>query len=140
MIRLAFCKRVVSLFKVQHAVGHVGDDAALGRADDPAVRLAFGPAPNRHLAGGAVGQDPIRPILVSQREAAPHLNGIYAKKIKHVLVHDGQLLGDVVDPDRFLGQAQVIPQPRVGNGGDARRAMARKIHRDAVGFLMIECG
>jgi len=67
----------------------------------------------------------------------------YLPQIKEgydVFVHDGQLLDGVIDADGFLGQAEVIAQPRVSHSGDARRAVARQINRHAVRFLVIQSG
>ena len=110
------------------------------RAQHPLAVVALRQGPGGHQAGRAIGQRPLGPVLVFERKGPAQLDGVHLEPLQHVLVHDGELLDGVIDADGFLGQAEVIAQPRVGHGGDARRAVAGQINRHAVRFLVIQRG
>ena len=138
---VAVQERPVALLEVQRPVGHLRQHAAaaLG-ANDPLARLSFGQGPGGHLAGRAVGQDPVGPILVFQREPAAQLDRVDAEPLQNVFVDDRQLLHRVVDADRPLGQPQGLAQLAIGDRGNARRTVGPEIDRHAIGLLVIQGG
>ena len=101
---------------------------------------SFGQGPGGHLAGRAVGQDPVGPILIFQREPAAQLDRVDAEPLQDVFVDDRQLLHRVVDADRPLGQPQGLAQLAIGDRGNARRTVAPEIDRHAIGLLVIQGG
>ncbi len=130
--------RPIALFKVQRPVGHLGQDAAAGRTHDPAAFLALRQRPSGHLAGRAVGQRPVGPVFVLQREPAPHFDRVHAEPLQHVLVHNRQLLHRIVDADRALRQSQRGSQLAIRDRCDARRAMTAQVDRDPVRLFVIQ--
>ena len=133
-------ERPVTLLEVDGPVGHPGEHSAAGRTQHPLFLLPLGQGPGGHLAGRAVGQRPVGPVLVFQRKSAPQLDRIDLEPFEHVVVDDGQLLDRVVDADRPRRQAQGLAQLGIRHRGDARRAMPAKIDRRLVGLPMIERG
>ncbi len=98
----------------------------------------FGLGPGRHVAGGAVGQYPVRPVFVLEREGAAQLDRVHLEPLEEVLVHDGELLDGVIDADGFEGQLKVLAQPGVSHSGDARGAVAGQVNRHPVRFLVVQ--
>ncbi len=133
-------ERPVALLEVERAVGHLGQHAAAGRTDHPLARLPLGQRPGRHLAGRPVGQHPVGPVLGVQREAAAQLDRVHAEAVQHVLVDDGQLLHGVVDADGPRRQTQSPTELAIGDGRDARRAMAAEVDRHPIRLAVLQGG
>ncbi len=93
-------------------------------AQDPLTFDPLGPRPDRHLAGRAVGQRPVGPVLVLQGEPAPQLDRVDVEPVQHVLVDDRQLLDRIVDADRPWLEPQMLR-------GAARRRSPRCPTTDA---------
>ena len=55
-------------------------------------------------------------------------------------INDGELLDDVVDSRRAGREAEGLPQLGIGEGRDARRAVAREDHGHAVRLLVVQRG
>ena len=68
------------------------------------------------LTGSSIGKDPGFPIAVLEQKAPSHFDAVDPEQVQHILIHNGQLLHHVIDPDGFLLQAQVLSKPVVGNG------------------------
>ncbi len=131
-------QREVGLLEVQGAVGHLGEDLAVPGSDDPTVRFPLDVGPDGYEARCAVRQCPRGPVVRTQGKTPPHLDRIDPKTFEHILPYDGQLLHDIIDVDRGGGQSQSLSQLRVGQGGDAGRAMAGKVNGDARRLMMIQ--
>jgi len=97
-----------------------------------------GDRPGGHEAFGAVGQRPGRPVAVTQGKAPAQLDGIDAEPLENVLIHDRQLLHDVVDANRNRRQAQKRSQLRIRQRSNSGRTMSRQVHGDAVGRAMVQ--
>ena len=57
--------------------------------------------------------------MIFTGERAAQFDGVHAEARQHILVHNGQLLHRIINPDRFPGQTEKFAQPRVRHGGDA---------------------
>jgi hypothetical protein len=73
-------------------------------------------------------------------ESPAQLDGVDVEPLQHVLVDDRKLLDRVVDADRPLFQAQGLAELGIGNGRDARGAVAAEVDRHAIRFPMIQGG
>ena len=134
-------ERPIALFEVQGPVGHRRQRAAAGfGANDPLARLALRQGPDGHLAGRAVGQDPIGPVAVVQGEPPTQFDRVDAEPLQHVFVDDRQLLHRVVDADRPVRQSQGLAQLAISDRRDARTAVGPEIDRHAIGLLVIQGG
>jgi len=131
---------VVELLEVQRPVGHVGEDRSAVGAYDPTVWLPFDVRPCRHEARRPIRQRPGRPVLVTECKPAPEFDGIDAKSVEDVLVHDGQLLDDVVDPDGFRRKAQKAPQLRIGQCGDTGGPVPGQVDGHTIRRTVVKCG
>ena len=129
----------VALFEIDGAVGHAGQHPAALGPQHPLLLLPFGHGPGRHLAGRAVGQRPVGPVLVRQGKPAAQLDRVHAESFEHVVVDNGQLLEGVVDANRPRRQAELATELRIGHGRNARRAMSAEIDGYFVGRSMAEC-
>ena len=100
-------ERIVGLFEVECPVGHLGDHTARWRANDPAA-LPPVPARSRPATGTACRlAGPNRPNPNRARaNPLPNSIGVDTESIEHIVIHDGQLLLDVVD-----AQASFSPGP-----------------------------
>ena len=75
---------------------------------------------------------------LSRANPQSQLDDVDAEAVEDVVVQDGQLLHDVVDPDG-LGARPRCAQPRVGHGGYARRPVPAQVEGHHVGLHMVQC-
>ncbi len=137
-IGFAVGKRVPGLLEIEGPVGHVRDDGPGLGPDNPAVPGALRRGPCRHPAWRPIGENPLRPACVVQREGAAQFNSVHAEHVQHVVVHDRKLLHGVVDIDRSFRQPEEVAQPGIGERGYAGRAVTRQVKGDTVGFAVIQ--
>jgi len=133
-------ERPPRLVEVQRAFGHSPDGAPGPGAEDPLGAGAFGKSPGGHPARGPAGKRPVRPPPVFRTESAPQFDGIRARPVENVVVHDRQLLDGVVDPNGSRLQPQRRAKPRVGDGRDAGRPAPPQVHRHPVRLAGVQCG
>ena len=126
------------MFEIQRAVGHARQGLAARRADHPFVVSALGQSPCGHLAGSSVGQNPIGPTCVIERERPAEFDGIHAEHVQHVGVNNRELLHGIINAQRLGWQPQMLPQLGVGNRRDPGRAMPGKIDRNPVRLAVLE--
>ena len=95
--------------------------------------------PDRHLAGRAIRERPVRPVIVIKSKCPSELDGIDLKAVEDVAIHDGELLLNVIDADWSALQPEVVPKSFISYSGNAGRTVTGKVDRHTIGLLVIQC-